>query len=144
MVNNSTALIAAVASVVVALFGILQWAITVRQAKDKDLRDQKDERRKEVEAQDKDLKAQAEERFKTAVTALGGEKESVQIGGAILLRSFLNKDDKSYEQYYTQVFDLAVTYLRLPRIPLSPEDPKTPLPLTTLSQALIVTLCASW
>lgn len=32
LANNSTALIAAVATVIVALFGILQWAITVRQA----------------------------------------------------------------------------------------------------------------
>ncbi len=127
LVNNSTALIAAVAAVIVALFGILQWAITARQAKDKD------------------LKAQAEERFKTAVTALGDEKEGVQVGGAILLRSFLHKEDKkSYERYYTQVFDLAVAYLRLPRtpnpsedpdgIPQSPVDPNTPLPLTTLKK----------
>src|SRR5689334_446065 len=34
--NNSTALIAAIATVIVALFGILQWAITIRQAQDKD------------------------------------------------------------------------------------------------------------
>jgi flagellar biosynthesis/type III secretory pathway M-ring protein FliF/YscJ len=82
LVNNSTALIAAVATVIVALFGILQWAITVRQAKDKELRDREDERQKETAARDKelkdrqaahdkDLRAQAEERFKAAVTALG-------------------------------------------------------------------------
>ncbi len=120
--NNSTALIAAVATVVVALFGISQWAINRR-----------DERRKEIAAQDKDLRAQAEERFQAAVTALGDEKESVQVGGAILLRSFLNKDDeKIYGRYYTQIFDLAVAYLRLPK------GPNTPLPLTPLSKALIV------
>src|SRR6266516_3495009 len=96
LVNNSTALIAAVATVVVALFGILQWAITVRQAKDKDLRDREDERQKEIAAkekesndrqaaQNKDLRAQAEERFKTAVTALGSGDDGTQVGGAILL-----------------------------------------------------------
>ncbi len=149
VVNNSTALIAAVASVVIALFGILQWAITVRRASDKELRDREDERRKEVEVQEKNLKAQAEERFKTAVAALGDEKEGTQIGGAILLRSFLNPDDKkNYERYYTQVFDLAVAYLRLPRtshlsenpdgIPHSQENPNTPLPLTALNLALII------
>jgi uncharacterized protein YjbI with pentapeptide repeats len=147
--NGSTALIAAITAIVVASIGFTQWAGNVRQAKDKDLKDREEERRKEVEVQNKDLKAQAEERFKTAVAALGDEKEGVQLGGAILLRSFLNKDDKEiYGRYYTQIFDLAVAYLRLPRtsnppedpdgIPHSPEGPNAPLPLTTLRQALIV------
>jgi uncharacterized protein YjbI with pentapeptide repeats len=147
--NNSTALIAAAATFIVALFGIHQWAITVRQAKDKELKDREDERRKEIAAQekeskdrqavqDKELRAQAEERFKTAVIALGDEKESVQIGGAILLRSFLDKEDKKiYGRYYAQIFDLAVAHLRLPRTPQPQEDPDAVLPLTTLSQALI-------
>ena len=116
LVNNSTALIAAFVTIVVALFGIYQWA-----------GNRKDDRQKESDAQDKDLKAQAEERFKTAVAALGDEKEGTQVGGAILLRSFLNKDDKDiYERYYTQVFDLAVAYLRFPRTSNPPEDPKYP------------------
>jgi uncharacterized protein YjbI with pentapeptide repeats len=101
------------------------------------LKDREDERRKEKEIQDKDLKDKAEERFKTAVTALGDEKEGAQVGGAILLRSFLDKNDKSYERYYTQVFDLVVANLRLPRTSNPPEDPNTALPLTPLSQALI-------
>ncbi len=138
LVNNSTALIAAFAAIVVALFGIYQWAVNRR-----------DERRKEIVAQDKDLKAQAEERFKTAVTALGDEKEGTRVGGAILLRSFLNKEDKEiYGRYYTQIFDLAVAYLRLSsmsqlsedpdRLPPPPGGPLAPLPLTPLRQALIV------
>ncbi len=85
------------------------------------------------DAQDKDLKAQAEERFKTAVTALGDEKEGVQVGAAILLRSFR---DKSYKQYHIQIFDLAVAYLRLLRTLKSLDDPNTPLPPTPLSQTL--------
>jgi hypothetical protein len=106
LINNSTALIAAITAIVVALIGFTQWAGTARQAKDKD------------------LKAQAEERFKTAVTALGDGEEGVQVGGAILLRSFLNKGDKEiYERYYTQIFDLAVAYLRLPRTPNPPREP---------------------
>ena len=84
-------------------------------------------------AQDKDLKAQAEERFKTAITALGDEKEGVHVGAAILLRSFR---DKSYEQYHMQIFDLAVAYLRLLRTLKSPDDPNTPLQLTSFSQVL--------
>lgn len=84
-------------------------------------------------AQDKDLKAQAEERFKTAITALGDEKEGVQVGAAILLRSFR---DKNYEQYHIQIFDLAVAYLRLQRTHQSPDDPNTLLPLTPFSHVL--------
>jgi hypothetical protein len=62
-------------------------------------------------------------------------KEEVKIGAAILLRTFLRP---GYEQFYTHTFDLAVAHLRLPRTPHPSEDPNTPLPLTTLSQALIV------
>jgi len=115
-----------------ALIGFWQWRVNrddIRAKESKDLQ----------EAQDKDLKDKAEERFKAAVAALGDEKEGTQVGGAILLRSFLHEEDKAiYERYYTQVFDLAVAYLRLPRTPNPPEDPNTPLPLTTLSRALIV------
>ena len=128
--TNASILLSTLVVVIGALFGFWRWRVGRR------------------DAQDKDLKAQAEERFKTAVAALGDEKEGTQVGGAILLRSFLNKDDKkSYERFYTQVFDLAVAYLRLPRTPLpsedpdgmphSPEDPDNPPPLTMLSQALI-------
>jgi uncharacterized protein YjbI with pentapeptide repeats len=133
LANNSTAIIAAFASVIVALFGIYQWT-----------GNRKDERQKVRDAQDKDLKAQAEERFKTAVTALGDEKESAQVGGAILrgailLRSFLNKDDKEiYERYYTQIFDLAVVYLRLLITPKTPANPNDSLLFTSFSQSLIV------
>ena len=137
--DNSTALIAAVATVIVALFGISQWAINRRDERRKEIAARDKESKDRQEAQDKDLRAQAEERFKTAVTALGDEKEGTQVGGAILLRSFLHEEDMAiYERYYTQVFDLAVAYLRLPRTPNPPEDPNTPLPLTTLSRALIV------
>jgi len=146
--NNSTALIAAAATVIVALFGIFQWAITVRQTQDKDLKDREEERRKEIAAQDKELRDRAEERFKAAITALGSENEATQVGGAILLRSFLNKADEAiYGRYYTQIFDLAVSYLRLPRmseppldpdgLPATPEDPNVAVPLTPLRQALV-------
>ncbi len=140
LANNSTALIAAVATVVVALFGILQWAITARQAQNKDLSDRENERQKEVAAQDKELRDRAEERFKTAVAALGDEKEGVQVGGAILLRSFLNPEDKEiYGRYYTQIFDLAVAHLRISGKP-QPQNPSPPLSLTPLRIALIAVL----
>jgi len=52
-----------------------------------------------------------------------------------MLRTFLRP---GYEQFYTQSFDLAVAHLRLPRAPQPLEDVDTPLPLTTLRQALIM------
>lgn len=56
------------------------------------------------EVQDKDLRDRAEERFQTAVAAFGDEKIGVQVGGAILLRSFLNPaDEEIYGRYYTQI-----------------------------------------
>lgn len=124
--SNSAALIAAFSAIAIAVFGIIQWTGTARQAKDKD----REERAKE-------LRDRAEERFRTAVTALGDEKEGVQVGGAILLRSFLTGDDQSYERYYTSVFDLTVAYLRLPRT-LHPREDSDGSQPTTLSQALAV------
>jgi hypothetical protein len=129
--TNAAILLSTLVVVIGGLIGLFRW-----------FRDRRD-------AQEKDLKAQAEERFRTAVTALGDEKEGVQVGGAILLRSFLHKEDKkSHERYYTQIFDLAVAYLRPSSTSHPSEDPdgtpqspvasNTPLPLTTLRQALIV------
>ena len=137
--NNSTALIAAVATVIVALFGISQWVINRRDERRKEVAVQDKELKDCKEAQDKELRAQAEERFKTAVTALGNENEGTQVGGAILLRSFLNQDDrKIYERYYTQIFDLAISYLRMPSQYQSADSPYVPLPLTPIRQALII------
>jgi Pentapeptide repeats (8 copies) len=122
--SNAAAIVASFLSTLVvvigALIGFRQWRTN-----------REDARRKEVEAQDKDLKAQAEERFRAAVTALGSENEATQVGGAILLRSFLNKkDEKVYGRYYTQIFDLAVAYLRFQRTSDPKKDP--------FRQALIV------
>ena len=136
--TSSTALIAATAIVIVALFGIYQWAMNRRE-----------ECRKELVAQDKELRDRAEERFKIPVTSLGDENESVQINGTIMLRSFLHEEDKEiYGRYYTQIFDLAVAYLRLPNRSRPSRGPggilhpqKTtdaPMQLTTLRQALTV------
>ncbi len=154
--TSSTALIAATAIVIVALFGIYQWAGNRRDerrkeliAQEKELKDREEERRKEVATQDKELRDRAEERFKAAVTSLGDENESVRINGAIMLRSFLHEEDKEiYGRYYTQIFDMAVACLRLPNASRPSRGPdrilhpqKTtdaPMWLTTLRQALTV------
>ncbi len=136
--NGSAALIAAITAIVVASIGLYQWR-----------GNQNAERKKEVTAQDKELRDRAEERFKTAITALGDKNEATQVGGAILLRSFLNKEDEAiYERYYMQIFDLAVAYLRFlsthqaaedpDGVPTSSKDPNNPLPLTPLRQTLII------
>jgi hypothetical protein len=106
------------------------------------LEDRKAERERRDEEQQRWLKDQeaerekrAEERFQSAVTGLGDESEGAMIGAAILLRTFLRP---GYEQFYTQTYDLTVANLCPSRTPNPPEDSETPLPLTTLRQALIV------
>ena len=111
--TNASILLSTLVVVIGALVGLFRW-----------LGDRRDEREK-----------RAEERFQSVVTGLGDEKEGAKVGAAILLRTFLRP---GYEQFYTQTFDLAVANLRLPRSSHPSEDPTTPLPLTTLSQALIV------
>lgn len=135
--NNSTALIAAVTSLIVALFGIYQWAANRR-----------DVRQKERDAQDKELedrKAQQErqkaELFQAVVEGLGSEREEAKAGAAITLRTFLQPD---YEQFYRQAFDLAVVHLCLSRTPTPREDPNAAQPLTPLSKALIVVFVESF
>ncbi len=111
--TNGAILLSTLVVVIGGLIGFFRW-----------LGDRRSEREK-----------RAEERFQSAVTGLGNKKEEAKIGAAILLRTFLRP---GYEQFYTQTFDLAVAHLRLPRASSPPENPNTPLPLTTLSQALIV------
>ena len=122
--TNASILLSTLVVVIGALIGLWRW-----------LGDRRDEHEKRREDQRSEQEKRAEERFQSAVTGLGDDKEGARIGAAILLRTFLRP---GYEQFYTQTFDLAVANLRLPRTPHPPEDPNTPLPLTTLSQALIV------
>src|SRR6266487_2060651 len=122
--TNTSILLSTLVVVIGALIGLWRW-----------LGDRRDEHEKRREDQRSEQEKRAEERFQSAVTGLGDEKEGARIGAAILLRTFLRP---GYEQFYSQTFDLAVANLRLPQTPHPPEDPNTPLPLTTLSQALIV------
>jgi len=108
---NASILLSTLAVVIGGLFGLGRW-----------LADRRNEREKRVE-----------ELFQAAVTRLGDEKEGTRIGAVILLRTFLRP---GYERYYTQVFDLVVANLRLPRTPQ--EDLAAPLLPTALSHALIV------
>lgn len=143
--NSGTIVAALLALLGVALtagVNFQQWKKSETDTLDKDRTARQDaldkDRTARQDALDKELRDRAEERFKTAVTALEGEREGAQVGGAILLRSFLNKDDeKIYGRYYTQIFDLAAAHLRLSSTSQPPKDPNTPLPLTPLRQALI-------
>jgi hypothetical protein len=118
--TNAATFLSTLIVVIGGLIGLFRW-----------FGDRRDEREK-----------RAEERFQSVVTGLGDEKEGAKIGAAILLRTFLRP---GYKEFYTQTFDLAVANLRRgtlvsvgTRTTDPPQDPKAPLPLTTLSQALIV------
>jgi Pentapeptide repeats (8 copies) len=121
---NTSLLLSTLVIVIGGLIGLWRW-----------LGDRRDEHEKRRQDQQSEQERRAEERFQAAVAGLIDEKEAAKISAAILLRTFLRP---SYEQFYTQIFDLAVANLRLPRIAAPPADPTLPLPLTTLSQALIV------
>ncbi len=86
--NNASTLISALIIAGSAIFGLYRWT-----------RDRKTEREKA-----------SEERFRSVVEDLGGERAEQKVGGAIVLRTFLLP---GYEQFYRQVFDLAVAHLRL-------------------------------
>ncbi len=76
------------AALAVGLFGLLQW-----------FSNRRDERLK-----------RAEERFQKAVEGLGHGSEATKVGSAVTLRTFLGP---GYEEFYAQVFSLAVANLRI-------------------------------
>jgi len=98
--------------------------------------DKQDEREKRKEEQNRWLEdrqaereKRTEEHFQSAVEGLGSTIQATQVGAAITLRTFLRP---GYEQFYNQIFDLAVAHLRLRSF-----VENTIQPLDSLSQALI-------
>lgn len=114
LVTLFSTLFSALALIIAGIFGAIRW-----------FNDRSIEREK-----------RSEERFLSVVKDLGGEREEMKVGAAIMLRTFLRPD---YEQFYGQSFDLAVANLRLRKAaPNAGGDPKTPVLLTPLAQALVV------
>jgi len=159
--TNASIFLSTLVVVIGGLFGLWRWRVDRKEAQDKELENRKEAQDKELKdrqaererrdedqqrwlkSQDVEREKRAEERFQSVVTGLGDEKEGAQIGAAILLRTFLRP---GYEQFYTQVFDLAVANLRRRggskvvqhQLWNAPQSPDTALPLTTLDQALTV------
>ncbi len=97
--GSGAALLSTFAALAVGVFGFLRW-----------LSEQHTERAKREDERRIERDKRAEERFQHVVEGLASDREEARIGAAILLRTFLQPD---YEQFYTQVFDLAVVHLRL-------------------------------
>ena len=133
--SSGATLLSTLALVIGGFIGFLRWRVDRREAQDKDRVARQDAQGKELADRLAEREKRDEERFQSVVEGLGSEREEAKVGAAILLRTFLRP---GYEQFYTQTFDLAVAHLRLPRTPNPPEDLDNSLPLTTLSQALIV------
>jgi uncharacterized protein YjbI with pentapeptide repeats len=135
--TNASILLSTIVVVAGVLVGLLRWLGDRHDEQEKRREDQQSEQEKRREDQQSEQEKRAEERFQKVVEGLGGDNEGAKVGAAILLRTFLRP---GYEQFYAQTFDLAVAHLRLRQTsPSSPEEePDNPLPLTTLSQALIV------
>jgi hypothetical protein len=145
--TNATILISTLVVVFGGLFGFWRWRVDRRDAQDKESKDRRDVQDKELEDrkaererrdeeqkrwlkdQEAEREKRAEERFQAVVEGLGSTNLATQVGAAIMLRTFLRP---GYEQFYSQVFDLTVVYLRLRHV-----DPETAKPLDPLSQTLI-------
>jgi uncharacterized protein YjbI with pentapeptide repeats len=143
--NAATVLSSFLSTLVVvigALIGFRQWSVSRKDTQEKEADARKASQTKELEDHKAEREKRAEERFQATVIGLGNEREEAKISAAILLRTFLRPD---HEQFYTQTFDLAVAHLRIPRThrgvlikDYQPLGTGNALPLTTLSQALIV------
>jgi hypothetical protein len=152
--TNAAVLLSTLVVVIGGLIGLFRWLGDRRAEQEKRRKDQHSEQEKRVEEQKrwledrraererrdeeqkrwlKDQEAErekrAEERFQAVVEGLGSTNLATQVGAAIMLRTFLRQ---GYEQFYSQVKDLAVVYLRLRYV-----DPETVEPLDPLSQTLI-------
>ena len=112
--NNALTTISTSLLILAAFAGIWRWFL---------------DRRKEQEKR-------SEDRFQSVVESLGGERTETKLGGAIMLRTFL---EGSYKRFHRQVFDLAVAHLRLAK----PGGSDTPTVSSQLDQALTAVLAAA-
>jgi uncharacterized protein YjbI with pentapeptide repeats len=94
-------------------------------------RDRREQRDKQREDQRQEREKRTEERFLRTVEGLGSRSPAMQTASAVMLRTFLQPD---YKQYHAQIFDLAVTQLRLIR---TITHVNSPVPPNALDQALI-------
>jgi hypothetical protein len=73
-------------------------------------REKRDEEQKRwLEDRQAEREKRTEERFQSVVEGLGSTIQATQVGAAITLRTFLRP---GYEEFYSQVFDLAVANIR--------------------------------
>jgi hypothetical protein len=115
--NNGATVGTVLVATAAGLIGLFRW-----------LADRREERRR-----------RAEERFQSVVGGLSNADLAAKIGAAVMLRTFLRK---GYEDFYVQVFNLAVAYLRLQAIPSGAgSESDTPSPLT---QALAIVFIESF
>lgn len=130
------------AGLLAALYSFITWIRNRRDEQKKRgeeqkrwLEDRQAERERRDEEQQRWLKDQEaerekrdEDRFQTAITGLGSQDVQARIAAAVMLRTFLKP---GYEQFYEQIFTLAVASLRLPPLLLgSSTDPDLPDPLS--------------
>src|SRR4051812_44629395 len=101
--NNGATVGTVLVAAVAGFIGLFRW-----------LADRQEERRKRGEEhvqwladRQEERKKRGEERFQSVVEGLGKADLATKIGAAVTLRTFLQK---GYEDFYVQVFNLAVAF----------------------------------
>lgn len=115
---NSPALLSALGVFVAVIFGFWQWSGQQKADREKRHQDHVLEQEKLDEA-----------RFQSVVKGFESDRPEARVGAAILLLNFLGD---GYARFYSQVFYLAVSILRVRNT-----DPNTPEPIDAMSQALV-------
>lgn len=128
LLTNASIFLSTLVVVIGGLFGLWRWRVDRQDEQARELKDRQDAQDKELKDRKAEREKRAEERFQSVVESLGSTSTATQVGAAIMLRTFLRP---GYEQFYSQVIDLAVAYLWLRNIGTEPEPPDS------FNQALI-------
>lgn len=145
MWNNGGGLLSAGTALLLLGWGVVQWKGNRSDEQDKRSQDQRERladilrgERERLEDRRQEREKRTDELFQKVLEGLGGGQPQMQVQSAVMLRSFLRE---GYERLYTQVFHLAVGYLRMRS---TSDNPDKREPLTPLDQALITVLRESY
>lgn len=112
------------------LFGFWQWRVSRRDTQANEAKARQVAQDKELDDRKAERERRDDDRLQNTIAGLGSERIEARAVAASMLLTFLQQP--GYERFHQQIFNLAVTNLRLRHV-----DRSTPEPLDSLSQALI-------